>query len=190
MEYAIGYAIGVDTMSSDLVKIVKLLPRLSTPDLDELMKRINALRQFGSSSAGDADYTADESFVLDAITRTLRSDGTSFPSLLMLQKAVTEKLDDNSSFRDKIPGLMAFLRVARDDRGGQQGLLLLGLQLLLLDLRRAGIAVTYRILMAHIHRIGPVLDAHFPNYFAAGLLGSVIEPSATRKLTNVESPKL
>jgi hypothetical protein len=155
-----------------LTKIVRLLPQLDANQLDQLVIRIKALQQFGTLAGPPA---SDEHFVLNAISETLHAHGADYTAVAVMRKVVTAKLEDGHSFRDKIPGLMAFLHMAHPSTVGQHALLLLGLQFLLLDMRKRGGFVSYRSLMAQIHRIGPALDAHFPGYAQAGLLRLAVE---------------
>jgi hypothetical protein len=148
-------------------EIVRLLPQLDSNQLEQLGQRIKALAQFGGNGNG---HDSDESFVLDAIAETLHTYGADYSAVGVMRKSATLKLADGSSFRGKVPGLMQFLNQAHPEHVGQQALLLLGLQFLVLELRKHGNFVTFKTLMAQIHRVAPALDAHFPGYAQAGLL--------------------
>lgn len=151
-------------------EIVRLLPQLDSSQLAKLGQRIKALAQFTGNGQGNGDVHPNESFVLDAIAKTLHNDGADYSAISVMRKSATLKLADGHSFRDKVPGLMEFLNQAHPEFTGQQAILLLGLQFLVLDLRRYGHFVTFKTLMAQIHRVAPALDAHFPGYAQAGLL--------------------
>jgi hypothetical protein len=164
---------------TDLARIVRLLPRLLPAELAELSARIKALQQTGHAVVTSGDVESDERFVLDAICEALRAVGTDYANVGLLARAAGDRLEDGHSFRDKVPALMTFLATAHPTRIGQRAILLLGLQLLLLDMRRAGLPLGFKLVMAQIHRIGPVLDAHFPGYAEAGLLRKVLAQRRT-----------
>jgi hypothetical protein len=157
-----------------LTRAVRLLGQLAPQQLEELRQRIVALQQFGSATLSDGPPQADELFVLNAIADTLRTQGYDYTAVGVMARDAAAKLADGHSFRDKVPGLMQFLANTHPNTVGRQALLLLGLQFLVLELRKRGTLVTYKTLMAQIHRVGPALDAHFPGYASAGLLRWVV----------------
>lgn len=165
-----------------LLKIVRLLPALSDTELIELVARIKSLREVGHALVGvGASVASDEQLVLDVIGQQLARMGVEYPPAALLLLAARKKLADGHSFREKIPPLMQFLSRAHPTLIGQRAILALGVELLYRDITARGLVVTHRTLMAHIHRVPPVLDRHFPGYARAGLLGWVVDkPAATQ----------
>jgi hypothetical protein len=160
---------------SPLQKIVELLALLSPLELEELQQRLKALRQFGSATPVSVSVESDEAFVLGCISELLQRLGAP-ASTLLLQRAAAERVRDGSSFREKVPPLMQFLARAHKDRRGQRALLCLAIEMLwlhMLDVEK--VVLSYRTLMANIHRIPGVLDRHFPGFARNGLLPFVVE---------------
>lgn len=160
-------------------RIIRLLAQLTPAELDDLSERIKALRQFGSSVPVGYVVQSDEAFVLGCIGEVFTGLGAP-TTILLLQRAVAERVEDGSSFREKVPGLMTFLGKAHPQRVGQRALLMLGLEFLVERINEEmafdGPILSYKVVMANIHRIPGVLDLAFPDYFAAGRLSWVIDP--------------
>jgi hypothetical protein len=169
---------------SNLHKIIPLLPKLDLAELVELEQRVKLLKQTGHAvaAASGGELESDESFVLRAIAELLRGMGLGSVSLPLLQRTVAERLEDGHSFREKVPGLMGFLRQQHPSRVGQHALLSYALELLYHNMLHAGFSLSYRTLMANIHRVPMVLDSHFPGYAKLRLLGCIVDKQ--RKLSD------
>lgn len=170
---------------ANLHKIIRLLPQLDLTELAELEQRVKLLKATGHAvaSAAGTPLESDESLVLHCISELLQRLGLGYSTLALLQKSVTEKLQDGHSFRDKVPGLMLFLQRQHPRRTGQRALLAYGLELMYFDYLHGGGVISHKTLMANIHRIPLVLDNHFPGYARANLLHLIVDQRRHRQLT-------
>lgn len=80
----------------------------------------------------------------------------------------------SNALRGKVDALRVFINTAASSRTARRGLLAIAMRLLYDDLRELGLPTTARTLLAHAHRLPAVLDANFPGYAAAGLLGMLV----------------
>jgi hypothetical protein len=161
-------------VSAEYDRVVAALPRLTPDERDRVSARLAALRGLAPGAiapvaGADApdDWVADA--LLDAIVGVvlLRHGERVAPAALRRTAA-------HSAFRAKAGGLAGFAARHAHDRAARRALLGVGVDLLYLDLRRAGMTVTARTLMACVHQVPAVLDKAFPGYARSGLLGMVV----------------
>jgi hypothetical protein len=77
------------------------------------------------------------------------------------------------AYKSKLEPLHKYLKRG-GDRTAQRALLRLGIGLLHHDLVEMRLAVSSRLMMAHIHRIPGVINRMFPGYAEAGFLHMII----------------
>jgi hypothetical protein len=82
----------------------------------------------------------------------------------------------NTSFRPKLPGLIKFIEHAAPEFQQRRAIFRLGIELLFGYLHRPDRMVGPQTLMQQIHRLPDALNAQFPGYAQAGLLGLVARP--------------
>jgi hypothetical protein len=156
-------------MSTERVKaILQQIADFSPTELTELYKHVAALRGTGLVQKTDEVVqvtSADEEFVLMAITNQLTRMGVEYTTLDQLRRYSKYK-----AFREKVPGLMQYIRGACPGRDDQRTLLELGVRLLYENQVKLGLMASARMVMDHLHRIVPILNASFPGYAAGGVL--------------------
>lgn len=161
----------------DFQEIIKALPALERGEVERVRAACTAILHL-TPDAGDVTEKDkvvqvqgdDELWVIHGIRSVLQSLGVEYPGMGLLQRA-----PEYSSFKEKIPGLMEYLRKAHPQRRCQFIILRLGIKLLLDNLRQLGLAISARALLRHIHRLPSVLNAAFPGYAEAGMLGMLIK---------------
>jgi hypothetical protein len=79
----------------------------------------------------------------------------------------------HTSFRPKLPGLIEFIEHAAPEFQQRRAIFRLGVELLFGYLHRPDRMVGPQTLMQQIHRLPDALNAQFPGYAQAGLLGLV-----------------
>lgn len=157
-------------VSPALQKIWDLLGDLSPEELGMLVERVKALRGLTMMAPLTPPADSDADLVLEVICSTLQGMGVEFTPASQLKKSLGYK-----AFADKAGPLMQFIRGAGNRSRNQQRVLLgIGVRLLYGNMVGMGIPASARFVMAHIHRLPSVLDASFPGYARAGLLGMLI----------------
>jgi hypothetical protein len=156
-------------MSSDLREIVDRLPHLSAGELDQLFERIKALRQMGGNGNGHAK-SDDSDVILDTIIRVMQSNGLTCPYLKQLRQR-----RNYTSFKEKVPALMDYLKKVSTNRLEQSVILDLGVGLLYHDIKHWSIPMTDSLIMNNIHRIPAIMDVHFPGYARSGMLKMLVK---------------
>ncbi|MDO8614507.1 MAG: hypothetical protein Q7T33_02070 [Dehalococcoidia bacterium] len=155
-------------------RAVAALPHLTPEERALVAGRLKALQALAPqgpegalSSSGGEDDAADEvlALIVDAV---LRLHGE------RVAPAALRRAPSFPAFRAKARELAAFAAEQAGGRVRRRALLALGVELLHRDLRRAGMTVTSRTLMACVHQVPAVLDKAFPGYARSGLLGMVV----------------
>lgn len=148
----------------DVKEIIASLPRLSPEERSQVAAAAKALASNAPLKAGKGE------FVLQCIVATAEMQG--------LELRPPESLRRSTSyvgFTDKAVKLETWLANAVDDRTAQRALLMLGLRLLVENIRDMNLNVGSSMLMRHIHRLPAVMDRHFPGYYEAGVLGMIVK---------------
>lgn len=165
-------------MSVDFDGVVGALARLTSEERAAVAARIKAMQSlappaapttvFGTGSVR-IDGAAQVDAILAAVARvSLRMCGE------RVAPAALRRGPDAAGLRDKAPAVSAFLRGAAADKVARAALLDLGLELLYKNLAGRGYPASARTLVRQIHRLPAVVDAAFPGYARAGLLGMVL----------------
>lgn len=156
-------------MRDELRKAINATKGLTTEELALLRTHISAMIALGPSSA-DTILTASghDDWVLMGICDYMRSNQL---DLAGVQQLTSGKHYD--TYKEKLPSLHRYLKSA-GNKNVQRALLRLGIGLLHFDLVAIGLAVSSRLLMAHIHRVPGVINRAFPGYAQAGLLSMII----------------
>jgi len=156
-------------MRDELRKAIDATKGLTTEELQSLRNHIAALIAMGPSSA-DTILTASshDDWVLMGICDYMRSNQI---DLAGVQQLTSGRHYD--TFKGKLPSLHKFLANG-GNKNVQRALLRLGIGLLHHDIVQMGLAVSSRLMMAHIHRIPGVINRAFPGYAQAGLLHMII----------------
>jgi len=153
-------------MTTPAEQINALLPQLTHEQLTRLIARARALLQLSIDGTEEAE--SGEVMVVDAIARTLTGMGVECPHAGVLMRAI------DSRFRQKLPGLLTYLRNAHPQRQGQIVVLRMGVELLYKDMTNAGYPVTARTLMGHIHRLPAAINRAFPGYARGGMMQWIV----------------
>jgi hypothetical protein len=159
----------------DFLKLFKQVTELDVAQQDELITRIKAFRSVGGNGISSGVAESDESFVLRCLTEFMnrRGDNVTFG---LMQRWATPQLATGGLLREKIPGLMAFLSKQHSQRSGRRALLMIGIELLYIDLEKSwSVPVTAPALMSRLHFLPRIFDKHFPGYAQAGLLHLIVE---------------
>lgn len=166
-------------MREELAKAIRATRGLTTDELGELRTHIGALISLGPGSADRiTSSTNHDDWVLMGLVDYARHVGLEHAFVVTLTNR-----KDYDSFREKLPAIKQYLKKV-GDRTKQLALLRLGLELLREDLTNLRLAVSSRLLMAHIHRLPGVINRQFPGYQAAGLMHMII-----RNETNVRKKR-
>ena len=156
-------------MRDELRKAIDATKGLTTDELGVLRTHIAALLALGPSSADTIlSASSHDDWVLMGIVDYMRSSQI---DLAGVQQLTSGKHYD--TFKGKLPALHAYLKKV-GNRTAQRALLRLGIGLLHHDVVNMGLAISSRLLMAHIHRIPGVINRAFPGYAQAGLLHMII----------------
>ena len=156
--------------SRSLAKVMAELPLLTKQELGKVVALVNHLRGTDvSEKQVDISDKDDAMFVLDTLCQTLSGLGVEHTSATMLRTA-----SQYSAFKGKVPGIMQYVRRQCPTRVKQRALLVVGITLLYENMVTIGLPVSSRYLMGQIHRFPSVLNAEFPGYAHAGLLGMVV----------------
>lgn len=153
-------------MSEAYDRVVAAIPLLSAEERARIAQRLRALESLAGGSAGDDDLAG---VLCDVISATvLRMSGERVAPVALRRSRVYPAL------RAKAADLEPFLARAAPDRVNRRALLALGVELLHIDLVRAGFSVTARTLMSCAHQLPAVLDRAFPGYARCGRLGMIV----------------
>jgi hypothetical protein len=156
-------------MREELRKAMEATKGLTTDELNELKTHIGALVSFGPSSADKIVSASNHNdWVLMSIVDYMRANQIDLAGVPQLTGG-----KHYDTFKGKLPAIHNFLKpVGR--RNSQLALLRLGLGLLHHDLLDLNLAVSSRLVMAHIHRLPGVINRAFPGYAQAGVLDKII----------------
>jgi hypothetical protein len=147
-------------------QVLRLLPRLTKHELDEVKEQINLLRTVGPSTQREVGDEASE--LLQAIVTFLSSRGLEYNTMAMLRK-----VDQYEAFADKAKNVFRFMKGV-EGRTKKRAFLSLAAELLYDDLTSMDVAVSARTMMSHTHRIPAVINKNFPGYARAGMLGIIV----------------
>lgn len=155
-------------MRDELRKALNATKGLTTEELGTLRSHISALLALGPSSQ-DQILTASnhDDWVLMGIVDYMRASDLDPSGVAQLTSG-----KHYDAFRAKLPTIHRWLK-----RSGtqvqQRAVLRLGIGLLHQNLQAMNIAVSSRLMMAHIHRLPSVINKEFPGYAENGLLGLI-----------------
>lgn len=163
-------------MKDELRNIIGKLPSFSAEERAQLSAALAATGSLGKSAKTAKTEDSDADLVLDALCSTVRKLGVENTSPNMLKK-----VPQYNAFRDKCATVRAFvMKSGCATRLEQQALLALGFELLYSERAVFGNAISSRVLMAQVHRIPSLIDAHFPGYARAGMLGWIVNRKENR----------
>lgn len=169
-------------MATPLDEIISILPKLSTAELAQLKKRIDAYMSLGVHTVskglveldGGAD-TSDEGFVLDVICNTLfRISGARFTAPMLRKQPRTM-----ASLRKRLPGLLGFLENV--DKAQRPGFLAMCVEMLYHNLQHINVPATAPMIVMHLQRIPALVDCHFPGYAKNNMLRMIIRVKESRR---------
>jgi hypothetical protein len=145
------------------------LKALTTPELIAVNAFISSLVALGPSSA-DRILTASNhnDWVLMGICDYMRSAQIDLSGVNQLTSG-----KHYETFRSKCIALHHYLKRC-GNKVQQRAVLRLGIGLLHHDLENMGLAVSSRLMMAHIHRLPGIINKSFPGYAEAGLIHMII----------------
>lgn len=170
-------------MRDELRKAINATKGLTTEELQSLRTHIGALISLGSSSA-DTILTASshDDWVLMGIADYMRSSQLDLAGIKQLTSG-----KHYDTFKTKLPALHKYFANV-GGKTAQRALLRLGIGLLHHDLVNMGLAISSRLLMAHIHRIPGVINRAFPGYAQAGLLHMIIRSELDVRKKSTRKP--
>jgi hypothetical protein len=151
---------------SDLQKVIEALPHLTQAELQSVKVRIGFLLKVGNQV--DVETSTEELLVLDTIVSVLSSMGLEFPQVHLLKRR------SNLQFREKVTNLFKYFNQHKVNRVELHGLLLIGIKLLVDDLKSIGVAISGGTIMRNIGRIPSLVNHAFPGYAEAGLLSMIV----------------
>lgn len=152
-------------------------------ELDRIEAAIKALRAIGgeprASLANEsislpAVGMSEETMVLSCICDVLSSMNVEHFGIEVLRKRT------GAAFREKLPGLMRYLKRAHPKRSGQRALLHEGIGLLYQELTASRLPTTASTMANHIHRVPAVIERHYPGYARGGLLRWIVDSRRKR----------
>lgn len=157
----------------ELKAILNQLPRLSAADLLKVEQAVRLAQSFGGVSAFDGKQHGVANpwgeILLDCIIEVTR-ETVGYPIGKETLRAMTAY---KTSFRPKLPGLVEFIEKAAPEFHQRRAIFKLGIELLFGYLHRPDRMTGPSTLMQQIHRLPEALNAQFPGYAQAGLLGLV-----------------
>ena len=161
-------------------EIMEALTRLTKPELDQVATAIRALGGKSASERKPRDPTeADKAgaLFLEEMGHALRRAGIEFRSMDSHQRSALYP-----SFRDKAHDLLTeYLKDMQ--RVERHGIISLGMDLLIAELRCYSDGAGSNKVMSHIHRIPDIIDQNFPGYAEAGLLPLIINRDRIKEHT-------
>jgi hypothetical protein len=150
--------------------ILSQLPKLSAADLAKVEQAIKLTKSFGGGPTATAQHGVINPWgevLLECIIEVTR-ETVGYP----IGKEQLRKMTAyNTSFRKKLPGLIEFIERAAPEFYQRRAICKLGIELLFGYLHHPDRMTGPSVLMQQIHRLPEALDAQFPGYARAGLLG-------------------
>lgn len=165
-----------------LEEILNLLPQLDESEAEQVRRRLQHRMQKGSAAAPapvelePLDSASDEHLMLEEIAAFLRKREQEFVSVALLRRSSVY-----GSFKEKVPGVMSFVRLATKDRAKQRSFIEMGLGMLYKMLLDREMSPGSRTIMAHIHRFPSVVNQAFPGYAAMGMLSMLVDRPIVHK---------
>lgn len=167
------------SVTETILDTLKTLPR---GEVDDVRKQINAYLSFGVWGDSDGVSEVDENTsagrrVFRVVAEEMQAAG------LADMKAVSFfRLRNRRDFSAKAERLVKFLREQHKDRQVQDGILRIGVQLLIKYFRRYAeqndnVVITTEMIVRNIAKIPARLDREFPGYGACGMLHLLIKIS-------------
>jgi hypothetical protein len=158
-------------MSTNMRAAILALKPLTLSELEELEKRIRALR-FGAPGAMSEtdDHVSGGDLIIQTICDTLNGlgvDRTQAPTL--------KRSKYYPAMKAKAPDILSFIRGQAGTRNQQRALLALGINLLYENMTKVGLPVSAMLLMGHIHRLPSIFNQNFPGYARSGFLGMLVK---------------
>jgi hypothetical protein len=157
--------------AATLKQVKELLRQLDGSELDDLLKYIKALRQFGSSKTPPA--REEEDWLLRGITQVLRKRGlvnsTWWPTKEVRKRAAPHWDENAEQVRRTLLEALPKLDRAQLNTLGTKAAEALAVWL---DLRRVQLGP--RSMLSNVGNIPEAVDASYPGYMEAGLLKMVL----------------
>jgi hypothetical protein len=145
-----------------LSEIKKALTSLNPHELDDLLRAITALRQFGTATPADDKAYPEKEMMLRILHDTLEAVGCPCPF------PVLRNMVKGSDFTTKMDVLIKFCDgLTKQER---YAVLKLGTTLMVNDLQQIGVTITPGTAVRCIHRIPAAINRAFPNYARYGHL--------------------
>jgi hypothetical protein len=157
---------------SDLQRIIEALPHLTQTELKSVKVRIGFLLKVGNQT--DVETSTEELLVLDAIVSVLSSMGLEFPQVHLLKKR------SNPAFREKVGSLFKYLNHSGLVRIEIRGLLLVGVKLLVDNMKGGSLPISGGTIMRNIGRIPSLINQAFPLYAESGILHMIVRRNVAR----------
>lgn len=163
-------------MSNTAESILDQMRGMPRTEVDEVRKQIAAYMQFDAwgGDAAEEEVSSDARRVFRIVTEEMQAAG-----LADMREVHYHRLSNKRSFGQKAERLIAFLEEQHHDKRVQDGILRVGVQLLIKWLQRYAeevgtFIVTTPIVVANINKVPARLDREFPGYGAVGMLHLLI----------------
>lgn len=156
-----------------LKAILNQLPKLSAADLEEVEQAIKLAKSFGGGSTGQHGVVLPWGEVLLDCIIEVTSETVGYPIAKETLRGMSAAYQ---SFRKKLPALIEYIEHAAPEYQQRRAIFKLGIELLFGYLHRPDRMVGPQTLLYQIHRLPDAVNAQFPGYAQAGLLGLVARP--------------
>lgn len=156
----------------DIETILRIIPTLNSRDRARIRERLDVSNSLGLTKAARSDAveetTSDDIWILDAIVKYMQDMGLDLSGADQMRGGA-----HYSKFKAKVPAIVAFVKPV-GNKTQQRAAVKIGVELLVQELMKIGLAVTSRSLMNHAHRIPSMINRAFPGYVQAGLLSMIV----------------
>jgi hypothetical protein len=162
-------------MSATAESIITSLGSLPPGEVEHVLKHITAMRSLG---AWGGESTDDDSSEARRVFRILCEE-MQLAGLIDMHNVSYQRMRNRRGFAEKAKHVCAFLDEQHQDRRVQDGILRIGMQLLIRWMRewadtKGDFLVTPYVLARNIHKLPARLDRAFPGYGAVGMLHLLI----------------
>lgn len=166
-------------MGATLQDVISFIAKASLEDKNKIRSALDVSDQFAGLPEARSLAKQDD-VLLDIISSYMANKGVdlSTPYVLMSGKHYV-------TFRKKSDAVYKYVKPV-GTKNSQRALLRIGVSLLYADLERMGLAITSRLLMAHVHRIPAVINRSFPGYRKLGALKLIL----VKRQHNVRGKKI
>jgi hypothetical protein len=164
-------------MTRSIDQVIDLLPKLTAGERQDVIERCKAFNavsgdQLALGLTPKAIESGDDALIVaEVIVEVLEAGGFEFTNTTLLRR----KSNYATFAKNKVPGVMKFVRENIKKRVAQRALLVLGYEGLLQQLAQMKLAPTSTTLMNHTHRVPAIIQGMFPGYSQNGVLEKLFQ---------------